>query len=235
MGKPRLTLEKVAQVCLEHGWTLLSVEYVNTSSLLDVMCEYGHISQKNLSHIKEGRGCKTCRGVNDRKDFEVVKEKAKLLGFTILSDLYVGVHSEMEVVCENGHHGKKTWNYIRRGRGCQECFFLSQKGEGSHSYRPDKPEELRVKQRSITNYKSWRISVLERDKYTCRCCEEVGGKLIAHHIFSYKENPDLRVDISNGITLCEKDHLEFHKIYGRKNNTQEQLDEFISMKKSNNK
>jgi hypothetical protein len=39
-------------------------------------------------------------------------------------------------------------------------------------------------------------------------------------------------DVCLEFGLGEKDHLEFHKIYGRKNNTQEQLDEFISMKRA---
>ena len=35
----------------------------------------------------------------------------------------------------------------------------------------------------------------------------------------------------NGITLSEKTHKEFHKKYCKKNNTREQLDEFIKLAK----
>jgi len=34
--------------------------------------------------------------------------------------------------------------------------------------------------------------------------------------------------IDNGITLSEKAHREFHKKYGIKNNTNEQLEEFLA-------
>ena len=44
-----------------------------------------------------------------------------------------------------------------------------------------------------------------------------------------KCNKDLTLDIDNGITLSESAHKEFHKIYGKKNNTKAQIDEFLSV------
>jgi hypothetical protein len=76
-------------------------------------------------------------------------------------------------------------------------------------------------------YKLWRKACLERDNFTCQCSGKYGGKLIVHHINNFAEFSELRTTISNGITLCEKCHKEFHKKYGRENNTKEQLDEFF--------
>lgn len=42
-----------------------------------------------------------------------------------------------------------------------------------------------------------------------------------------------RLDINNGITLTEEIHKKFHKMYGYKNNTKKQFEEFII--KYNNK
>ena len=58
-----------------------------------------------------------------------------------------------------------------------------------------------------------------------------GGKLNAHHIKNYSSNEELRLVLSNGITLCEKHHKEFHKIYGKKNNNLFQLEEFFAENK----
>ena len=86
---------------------------------------------------------------------------------------------------------------------------------------------LNDKIRKSIEYKLWRKSVFERDNFICQKYGTSGGKLIAHHINNFAEKEDLRLAIDNGITLSEKAHKEFHRLYGIKNNTQEQLIEFL--------
>ena len=56
-------------------------------------------------------------------------------------------------------------------------------------------------------YKSWRIQVYKRDKFTCQwpgcSCK---NKLNAHHIKNWANFPGLRYEVSNGITLCRDHH-----------------------------
>lgn len=66
--------------------------------------------------------------------------------------------------------------------------------------------------RLCQEYKQWRLHVFERDNYTCVFCRKHGIKLNAHHIKSYARYPELRYELSNGITLCEKCHRELHKL-----------------------
>jgi hypothetical protein len=60
-------------------------------------------------------------------------------------------------------------------------------------------------------YTEWRLAVLERDLYTCQECGKTGCKLCIHHIKSYKNYPELRIDINNGITFCENCHKRQHR------------------------
>lgn len=67
--------------------------------------------------------------------------------------------------------------------------------------------------RDSAEYKKWRLQVYERDNF---CCTQCGSKikLNAHHIKPWKSYPELRYALDNGITLCEKCHIEYHKKHG---------------------
>ena len=81
--------------------------------------------------------------------------------------------------------------------------------------------------RRSSNYIKWQKACLKRDCYKNQKPSISGGRLEVHHILSFADYPELRFEISNGVTLSQKAHKEFHKKYGRKNNTREQLSEFL--------
>jgi len=98
--------------------------------------------------------------------------------------------------------------------------------------RKAKPEELArivptpLYTRSRLDYE-WSYDVRRRDGFTCQKCGRNRGKMHAHHIESYHANVELRTDLSNGVTLCDRCHFEFHDIYGRRYNTREQFNEWM--------
>ena len=100
-------------------------------------------------------------------------------------------------------------------------------GSENPNYKPDKTDNEREAGRIIPGYKEWVKAVYEKDRYTCqRCGDNRGGNLNAHHLDGYSWCKEKRTDISNGVTLCEKCHLEFHRTYGYNNNTKEQFYKF---------
>ncbi len=77
-------------------------------------------------------------------------------------------------------------------------------------------------------YRLWKKTILERDNFTCQKCKKRGGELVGHHIFNFADFPEFKLSIDNGITLCKNCHIQFHKKYGKRNNTKEQLEEFLN-------
>lgn len=60
-------------------------------------------------------------------------------------------------------------------------------------------------------YKRWRFDVFSRDRFACRHCGDArGGNLHAHHIKPFATHPELRFEVSNGLTLCEPCHKAVH-------------------------
>jgi 5-methylcytosine-specific restriction endonuclease McrA len=74
---------------------------------------------------------------------------------------------------------------------------------------PNYREDARRKNRSGSHHK-WVNEVISRDKAICQHCGAKDIELHAHHIKSYKDHPDLRFNVENGLTLCFKCHWAVH-------------------------
>ena len=90
------------------------------------------------------------------------------------------------------------------------------------------PESEKI--RGNRDYKLWRKEVFIRDNFICQKCSQKAGILNAHHIESFNNNPELRTQVNNGITLCKNCHKNFHHQYGRGNNNKNQLIKFLEGK-----
>lgn len=74
--------------------------------------------------------------------------------------------------------------------------------------------------RNTHEYRKWREAVLERDGFQCAQCGSA-EKLVVHHIKPYRGFPKLRLDVDNGITLCDECHKKAH-VRRRKNHGEEE-------------
>lgn len=118
-------------------------------------------------------------------------------------------------------NGQKGKHYINKS--------LSQIGKKNPVWKGGVTPKNKLIRDSI-KYSKWRKSVFQRDNYTCqKCLDSSGGNLIAHHILNFFSHPNLRFNVKNGRTLCNKCHNKFHKKYGYYNNTKEQIIEFLDM------
>lgn len=100
------------------------------------------------------------------------------------------------------------------------------KGDKHHSWKGGLTTETYRIRRS-TEMSLWRKACFERDNFTCQKTGQRGGRLVVHHINNFADFPKLRTAVENGITLSQKQHKEFHHTYGYKNNTREQIIQFL--------
>lgn len=109
---------------------------------------------------------------------------------------------------EYGPKGTSVTAFIR-GRFCsKECSRKGQRylrGPENPQYNPNGRRRNRGK--AIA---SWAQAVISRDKATCQKCGATGIELHAHHIRSFRDHPELRTELSNGITLCHQCHWAEH-------------------------
>jgi len=93
---------------------------------------------------------------------------------------------------------------------------INLRGEKSHFWNGGISSENKIFRERI-EYRIWRKTIFERDDWTCQLCGIRGIKLHADHIKAFSLYPELRLEVSNGRTLC----VECHKktdTYGWKSN-----------------
>ena len=96
------------------------------------------------------------------------------------------------------HQGPRPW---RIGKSVnQKENHWNWKGGISEFYR-DKHSLMNPE------YIEWRKAVFIRDNFKCRIASEhCKGRLEVHHILRYKDYPEERYNVNNGITLCHAHH-----------------------------
>ena len=67
----------------------------------------------------------------------------------------------------------------------------------------------KAKFRSSTKWKHKRAEIIRRDHKKCKICGSE-NELQVHHIYSLDTNPELRLENSNLITLCDHCHHDAH-------------------------
>lgn len=75
------------------------------------------------------------------------------------------------------------------------------------NWKEDRTQLKKKQERNDYPYQEWRRQVFERDNWKCHMRNsDCSGKIIAHHILSWSQFPELRYEVNNGITLCEFHH-----------------------------
>ena len=200
---------------------------------------------RNIKYY-EDLGYEIPRYMNKNKDMVVAN------GTTILvkiSDLMPSSSCVVKTQCDNC--GKITKNeyryYLKHNHNlktyCNKCSLklfnsgennpnwgnkYTPTGENHPNWNPNLTQTERESNRNYKEYTQFVKKVMNRDNYTCQCCgNKINHDGIVHHLDGYNWCVEKRTDETNGITLCENCHKNFHSVYGNGNNTKEQFEEWI--------
>ena len=127
-----------------------------------------------------------------------------------------------------GEKGAKVLNSIDWKGSNNPMYGVHRYGKENPNYKEDKTDEERILQRGILGYSDWRKAVYERDSYTCVVCgDNEGGNLQAHHLNGYADFPQQRLDVDNGVTLCNKCHKKYHTQFSYFHSRKEDFYKFL--------
>lgn len=178
------------------------------------------------------RSCASKEFVPRRKKTERKrKEKPQLPSCLICQDPLRKLCSKHCRKCAAHVSGSQKETRVKRSASCRQAMERPEVKEAhrqkarENAARLKNSDEFRVKislsqggdgdlSRMNSSFKredaNWRKDVKERDNYMCQSCGS-NDKLHAHHIKPKSAFPNLRHDLSNGITLCYTCHLEEHR------------------------
>lgn len=202
---------------------LAKIFNTNTNALSSIMTLYNikrdfSFSRKlfganYLIFDNDKNGCLICKnGYFNRNGIPVVSYKNKRIRV-----------SKYNWILNNGEFDNQEFflkNICGNNKCCNYNHYILKKYKRNYD-----------KNRKRLNYSNdlskWGNRIYKKFNYTCQKCGQYDGKLRAHHIKSFNDNYDLAFDDNNGICLCEKCHVLFHKTYGYGNNNEIQLSSFL--------
>lgn len=114
---------------------------------------------------------------------------------TDLTELKIGHSSVFKSI-------KKALEHVENDLRKQKLKFNKTKESKNYTF-----------ERKQTGLSTWSKKVIKRFNGHCCVCFTT-EKLHAHHLYSYKYYPDLRIDINNGVCLCVECHTIFHDFFG---------------------
>lgn len=262
----KLTYEYVKEKIESEGHTLLSNEYINAKTDLEIKFSCGHTHFLCWHFFQQGRRCVTC-GIKTRSDKKRTKEEdiIKFLadnGFEFI-DFPNGYKKQRESFvrykCSLGHITTRAVMNIYKYTTCKKCEFidLAELHSGSNNSFWNGGTTL-IALAIRNRISGWKLESAKSCNYKCVV---TGGTFDdIHHLQSFSTmltnaldslGYDRKIDrksyseeefeeickkfleIQNayplGVCLRRDVHEKFHEIFGMRNNTPEQWEEFLKM------
>jgi hypothetical protein len=139
-----------------------------------------------------------------RKGYKITEETRKKISLAKTGSKYPNrktriITEEMRVKWRENLKKRKPQKGIKR---------LDITGENHPNWIKDRTQLKKSDRKYLDySYMNWRRNVKKRDNSKCRLSNcDCKGQLESHHIFNWRDYPELRYVINNGITLCHFHH-----------------------------
>ena len=223
---------------------LTAIKYIRVNSCGQsvwlFLCECGTYSERAGTEVTTGRA-KSCGCYNKERITETLIKDITNQKFGKLTALSIDNNNsavkKWKCRCDCGKYTVVDGTSLRAGRtkscGCYRVETAKQRCGPKHYLwdftlsDSERLSEISQRKRETPEIINWRKLVFTLHDYTCRKCGVKGKNINAHHIYNWKDYPDLRLDPKNGVALCIYCHKKFHKEYGKRHNNPDQLKEFL--------
>jgi hypothetical protein len=114
------TIEEIQNfIKLKYPKAKLVSTHYNNFSKLELICEDNHTFFSHWNNLSNGSWCIKCSGC-DKKTIKFIKNfiDQQYNGSKLLSEEYKNNKIKLDLICENGHSFKMSWNCISKGFWC---------------------------------------------------------------------------------------------------------------------
>jgi hypothetical protein len=168
--------------------------------------------EKMTKEQRERIGLQTSKRIKEgkfgfQKGFKPTEQHLKNLSLSHLGQKAWNKGMKMDDKFREKCRARQLGKFVRSEEG-KRSFKQKMSGQNHWRWTEDRSEVDLNKRRWCTKECiEWREPVFLRDGHKCKianedCCADVE----AHHILSWREYPELRFNINNGITLCRTHH-----------------------------
>jgi hypothetical protein len=197
-SKQRHTIEFIRKQLLKENYILLSSEYKNASSKLEIKCPKEHVTKFNWNFFQGGGRCPICFGT-PKKTIDEVKKFASSINYILLSTEYKNARDKLKFKCPNNHIFEVSWNNFSGSSGsrCPLCWFINNRGSSHCNWKGGISFDDYCE---IFQDKEFKDYIKYRDGYKCLnpLCNKKTKTLSVHHVDYNKKN----CSQENLITLC---------------------------------
>jgi hypothetical protein len=208
----RLTYQYVKDFIEQNGYTLLSTDYMNVITKLDVMCDKGHKYNVKFNDFQQGRRCPVCKKINTgnrcRTPYNQVKKLIEDNNYQLLSSTYLNAHTKLSIKCPVGHIFEMGRIAFKHGQRCPQCYKESITNNNRKEF-----DEYRRQINNLTekNYKKFKNIINPNNLKRGRNKYHLDHKYSVYDGFINKIEPEIIASVNNLQMMLECDNISKHK------------------------